>query len=216
MSSVRRSALSSRSRWPTAGGTRSSASSQITQSPVHCSKEKLRAAAKSSTQGKRSTRAPACSATRALSSEDPVSTTTISSQNTAASPRTPGSAAASSLTIIASDRLTTRHLRSGLPTTLPTAENSDALSLRGLLQRPRRKARTVPTRNPRVTTALVLVVGVLAVVLTGCGKSASNASSKTDPNTLLGAALAAQQQGNNAAAKQLFQQVLDKDPKNYY
>jgi tetratricopeptide (TPR) repeat protein len=58
------------------------------------------------------------------------------------------------------------------------------------------------------------VVALLAL-LTACGGS-SDASKPADANTLLAAGIKAQQQGNANAARQLFEQVLAKQPNNFY
>jgi tetratricopeptide (TPR) repeat protein len=61
-----------------------------------------------------------------------------------------------------------------------------------------------------------IAAGVAFVgLLSGCSGSSGGAD-KVSPNTLLSAGIAAENQGRSEAAKQLFQQVLAKDPKNTY
>lgn len=66
-----------------------------------------------------------------------------------------------------------------------------------------------------VVGSLPALAAAAALALTGCSANSSGGKAAT-PDSLLAAGLAAQQQGNLGAAKQLFQQVVDKDPRNYY
>lgn len=50
--------------------------------------------------------------------------------------------------------------------------------------------------------------------LTACGGGSDGKAA--DPNTLLAAGIKLQQEGNANAARQLFEQVLDKQPSNFY
>lgn len=63
---------------------------------------------------------------------------------------------------------------------------------------------------------LTAVVGVVALLgsLTACGGGSDG--KQADASTLLAAGIKAQQQGNATAARQLFEQVLAKQPNNFY
>jgi tetratricopeptide (TPR) repeat protein len=59
---------------------------------------------------------------------------------------------------------------------------------------------------------LVAVAGLLA----GCSSGSGDDKTKTNAGTLLAAGLQAQKAGDTQAAKQLYQQVIAKDPSNVY
>lgn len=68
--------------------------------------------------------------------------------------------------------------------------------------------------DSRRVTAGVLGLVALLGGLTACGGGSGGKSA--DPNTLLAAGIKAQQQGDANGARQLFNQVLAKQPGNYY
>jgi tetratricopeptide (TPR) repeat protein len=69
-----------------------------------------------------------------------------------------------------------------------------------------------PVRRPLLSALTVVVV--LVGVLTACG--GKSGGKPADASTLLAAGIKAQQQGDANAARQLFEQVLAKQPNNFY
>ncbi len=73
-----------------------------------------------------------------------------------------------------------------------------------------------PAIAPRSRIAACAVVAAtLVAVASGCGSSSSGGQ-KASPGNLLAAALQLQQQGKLNAAKQLYEQVVQAQPDNYY
>jgi len=73
-----------------------------------------------------------------------------------------------------------------------------------------------PAIAPRSRIAVCAVVAAtLVAVASGCGSSSSGGQ-KASPGNLLAAALQLQQQGKLNAAKQLYEQVVQAQPDNYY
>jgi tetratricopeptide (TPR) repeat protein len=70
-------------------------------------------------------------------------------------------------------------------------------------------------RARRVRQAAIAAAAVLVALLSACS-GASNGAANAKPATLLAAGIAAERQGNANAARQLFQQVLDKDSGNVF
>jgi tetratricopeptide (TPR) repeat protein len=67
----------------------------------------------------------------------------------------------------------------------------------------------------RVEAGLVGAVVLVGSALAGCGGGSSGGKA-ADANTLLAAGIKLQQQGNSNAARQMFEQVLAKQPSNFY